>query len=580
MRRGQPFFAVRLLLAVFCCAVAAEPVQAFPFQKHLSFQRQYIWGVSTEASREIHSAIIDTVPWKNGNHAGGWGHRELWGHSDDWFYRGILPKEEVLQDIQNNVLKAHPEWSEKMVQKEVSAIYKEAVSMTGQERIATELGRHYPHLPRSEAMALAEQIHASHVVGDSQTSAGVGEGVDLNKWKEVLKSPTLTAVRAQNETMIAEAAKNGVSAAKFVGQARNFERLKAEQIMREMGCEGYNPPSRYDVGFVKNGQNYVVKAKMYEKSLRNALARLPKDDKIVLPDDEYEKFIRSKKTADLADRVIPESQVTGKPNTRERSQQELAQVVEKDMKDVTVAKNKMLAGMREKLKRTAPYMLGGAMMALSENWNDLSLAYRGESSWERVLKRTAVDFAGYTVTPMLVDGVLCRVGKRFAAVMPLKNAGMGYTIGYFCWGMGKEFYAYQNGDISYEVFAERARQRGKNAVGAALMVPVNMLVLKIVVAAGATPLFVPVVIVGGGIAIQRAQEWYEQKKWEDTIYLEDLVAFLGEELIREFTLLDPARYPSLAAPERRDNLAEPEGRHSLIEPERRGSLIDVGVWAK
>ena len=64
--------------------------------------------------------------------------------------------------------------------------------------------------------------------------------------------------------------------------------------------------------------------------------------------------------------------------------------------------------------------------------------------------------------------------------MPLKNAGMGYTIGYFCWGMGKEFYAYQNGDISYETFAKRAQQRGKNAVGQTLMVPVNMLVLKIV----------------------------------------------------------------------------------------------------
>ena len=461
-----------------------------------------------------------------------------------------------------------------MVQKEVSAIYKEAVSMTGQERIAAELRKHYSSLTRSEAMTLAEQLHASHVMGDSQTSAGVGEGVDLDKCKEVLKSPPLTAVRAQNKIMIAEAAENGVSAAKFVGQARNFERLKAEQIMREMGCKGYNPPSRYDVGFVRNGQNYVVKAKMYEKSLRNALARLPKGDKIMLPDDEYEKFIRSEKTADLADRVIPESQVTGKPNTRESSQQELAQTVEKDMKDITVAKNKMLAGMREKLKRTAPYMLGGAMMALSENWNDLSLAYRGEASWERALKRTAVDFAGYTVTPMLIDGILCRAGKRFAAVMPLKNAGMGYTIGYFCWGMGKEFYAYQNGDISYEVFAERARQRGQNAVGSALMVPVNMLVLKIVVAAGTSPLFVPVVIVGGGMAIQRAQEWYERKKWEDTVYLEDLVAFLGEDLIREFTLLDPVRYPSLADPERRDNLAEPEGRPSLLDPVRRDSLLD------
>ena len=574
MRRGQPFSAVRLLLAVFCCAVVAEPVQAFPFQKHQSFQNQYIWGVGTEASREIHSNIIDRVPWRND--AGGWEHRKLWGHSDDWFYRGTLPKEEVLQDIKNNVLKAHPEWSEKMVQKEVSAIYKEAVSMTGQERIATELRRHYPNLTRSEAMALAEQHHASHIVGDSQTPAGVGKGVDLDKWKESLKSPTLTAVRAQNKIMIAKAAEKGVSAAKFVGQARNFERLKVEQIMREMGCKGYKPPSRYDVGFVKNGQNYVVK--MNGKSLQKALARLPKDVKIMLPDDEYEKIIRNKRYADIADRAIPESHVTGKPNTSESSQQELAQTAEREMNDITAANNKRLAGMREKLKRTAPYMLSGAMMALSENWNDLSLAYRGESSWERALKQTAVDFAGYTVTPMLVDGILCRVGQRFAAVMPLKNAGMGYTIGYFCWGMGKEFYAYQNGDISYEVFAERARRHGQNAVGHALMVPVNMLVLKIVVAAGASPIFVPVVIVGGGMAIQRAQEWYEQKKWENTIYLEDLVAFLGEDLIRELTLLDPERYPSLAAPERRANLAEPEGRHNLLEPERRGSLLDAGVW--
>ena len=82
------------------------------------------------------------------------------------------------------------------------------------------------------------------------------------------------------------------------------------------------------------------------------------------------------------------------------------------------------------------------------------------------------------------------------------------------------------------------------------------------------------------MAIQRAQEWYERKKWENTIYLDDLVAFLGEDLIRELTLLDPARYPSLAAPERRANLAEPEERSSLLEPERRDSLLDAGGWAK
>ena len=57
------------------------------------------------------------------------------------------------------------------------------------------------------------------------------------------------------------------------------------------------------------------------------------------------------------------SRVTGKPNTSESIQQKLVQGVEKDMKDITVAKNKMLAGMREKLKQTAPYMLAIALKA-------------------------------------------------------------------------------------------------------------------------------------------------------------------------------------------------------------------------
>ena len=198
-------------------------------------------------------------------------------------------------------------------------------------------------------------------------------------------------------------------------------------------------------------------------------------------------------------------------------------------------------------------------------------AWDGRAAWSKALTRTGLDFAGYTATPYLVDGVLTRLGGKSIIAASLKNAGLGYTLGFFIWNAGKEYLAYQLGDISDEYYKNRMKQRGAQAVREAAMIPVNMLVYKLIGSSGT--FVVPAVIIGGSFAIQRIQQWYEDKQWRETITVEDAKAILGEDLMNEFTLLTPETRLNLADPERWATLAAPEERSSLIKPEERPNII-------
>jgi hypothetical protein len=566
---------LRVFFVIFCCLTWGFPAYGLPEQGHTALANKYIWGLTTEASKNIHSAIIDKVPWRNST--GTMNHRELWGHSDDWFYKGKLPKEAVLKDICRVIGEENPQWTVQEVEKYSLKRYRELVSQSGQERIAEELQKHFSFLSRKEAMAVAEQAHAAHIVGDAKTAEGAKLN-NIHRVQDTLRHPPLEAISAENKMNLdftmRNVAMNGkdFSPAVFIGGAPNFERLKVEGFMRDQGLKMYNPPNKENIGVVFEGRNYLYK--MDHGDIRKALTQANNSElRIILPDDEYNKFISNSRNADIVDRVIPESMVTGKSNTIKNSQLILQNEVQAKADEIAASQKDFIANVRKSIiSKAAPYMLGGAIMAISGNWDVLNAAYQGEEEWEKALKRTATDFAGYTVTPMMIDGVLAKAGNNVAVMVPLKNAGLGYTIGYFAWGSGKEYFTFQTGDITYEEMLERLENRGKGAVAQGAMIPANMLVLKIF--GGGAAWVVPVVIISGGYVWQRGTKWYQNKIWEQTVYMDDVLAILGPDLVEDFTLLTPERRDSLAEPERRFSFAEPERRDSLAEPERRSNFLD------
>jgi hypothetical protein len=555
-----------LLVFLMCCGRAATPSWALPEAAHTALANQYIWGLTNETSRQIHSSIIDKVPWRS--HAGTTGHRDLWGHSDAWFYEGKLAKEKVLQDIR----RANPSFSEKEVQK----IYREATSITGQQRIAVELRKACPILSQKEAMALAEQTHAAHLIGDSTTATGKNL-INVERAMSAVASPSLDAVRAENKMNTTKALNDGIPFDRFVGQKPNFERLKVEQIMTERNAKAYNFADRSLIGLEINGQKYIYTGDTFRA--RNALRRFGNSsNKVILPDDEYQKFIRNKSNAGLVNKVVPESQITGKANTLKDSQTQLAQKIAEVKAKLATAQKSLTDAVWEKIKLAAPYAVGGALMSVGENWDVLDAAYNGEEEWEKALKRTGLDFAGYTVTPIIVDSVLAKVGEKVALVTSLKNAGMGYTISYFIWGAGKEYISYQTGDIAYDELIERIHQRGIGAVKQTMMVPVNALVLKIVGGGLTGTVIVPIVIIGGGYTLQRVGDWYQNKMWEQTIYVDDVVAILGPDLVEAFTLASPERRVSLTEPERRNSLTDPDEFYNLATPESHANIFGTECY--
>lgn len=535
---------------------------ALPGAEHVEHDKKYIWGLTTENARHIHWDEIDVVPWRT-NPSAGKGHRELWGHSDEWFYKGKLPKDKVMTSIKS----AHPEYSNEQVLKE----YQKWTSISGQERIAQRLIEFEPSLSKKEAMALAEQLHSSHILGDSTTP----EGVNIEqkaRAKSVLYTPGKHAISAYKKMMIREYTQNGADPSMFTKTRINYEILKAEELVSKYGCEAFNPGQRGYIGVSVNGEKYIVQrdASRLLTALNNN-----RSSKVMIPDDVYERIINDPKYSDVKDRIVRESAITGKRSTLAANEQQMEREVIAVVKTIKESEKSFAATVKRKMSELAPYAIGGAMASLSENWGFLSDAYDGNATWEKALTKTGIDFAGYTVTPYLVDGILTNVGGKVAVAASLKNAGMGYVIGHFLFGASKEIYSFANGDIDYDKFIENVRSRGKQAATQAVMAPVSMVILKVLGASiPGGGIIVPIVIIGGGMIIQRVEQWYQDRIWEDTVYVEDLEAFYGSAMLHEFTLLNPEdRITLLDNADRNDTMLEPAYRPTLLDPEERETLL-------
>ena len=565
----------KLLAAIIFCIFTSGTACSLPWRGHIAVQNQYVWGLTTETGRIIHSEIIDKVPWRiNG---GGWAHRPLWGHTDEWFYMGRIPKTEAMRDIEANLRRQHPAWPAKRIALETEKVYKEAVSISGQERIASELMKKTPALTKKEAMALAEQEHFVHNLGDSTTREKL-TGVDTERGKRLLRYPPKEAVSGFNKSAVAEAMENQgdkFSAAEFARQPRSFERLRV-MFYEGKGFDAYSLPSREDIGITVRGQNYIIK-KDWSGAVKT-LKRFP-NERVLLPDDVYAKGIG--RHSDLAGKVIRESQATGVMTPLAEQETQTSRMVTDLQREIGRAEIKRTAAIEQQMRRNRsalrkidPYALGGAMMSLSENWGLLEDAWAGKSTWLKALARTGADFAGYTVTPYLADGILKQIGDKFVIAAPLRAAGLGYTLGFFIWNAGKEYLSYQMGNISHEDFIERIKKSGAQTGREAAMIPVNILVYKLISATGAGTFFVPIVIIGGAFAVQRTQQWYEDRQWRKTIYLEDLKNIIGEDLINEFTFITAETRPNFAESEQRPSLSEPEERPNLINPRTYPNIIN------
>ena len=211
---------------------------------------------------------------------------------------------------------------------------------------------------------------------------------------------------------------------------------------------------------------------------------------------------------------------------------------------------------RSALNQYVPYIGDSLKESMKDNWEFISDAYRGNAEWSDVIIRAGTDIAGYTVTPVLVDGVIAFSESEMAVI--LKEA----EIGIFCWSMGREFFAYSRGEIKYDELKERLSDTFVKEVS---IMPVKVLAYLVSSAAGYSFLS-PVIMIAGSFAIKRAQEWHEFQRWKNTVCLDDVRKILGDDLINALTLATPEQRYNISDPERRSNLANPERRKSIANP--------------
>ena len=211
---------------------------------------------------------------------------------------------------------------------------------------------------------------------------------------------------------------------------------------------------------------------------------------------------------------------------------------------------------QSELRRYVPYIGDALKESFKDNWEFVSDAYKGNAEWSDVLLRAGTDIAGYTVTPVLVDGVIAFTNSELAVV--LKEA----DVGIFCWSMGRELFAYSKGEIKYNELKERLSE---TAVKEVSLMPVKVLAYFVSSAAGYSFLS-PVIVIAGSFAIQRVREWHEFQRWKNTVCLDDVRKILGDDLINALTLANPEHRHNIADLEKRPSLAKPERRKSIANP--------------
>ena len=483
----------------------------------------------------------------------------MWGHTEQWYQKGIgsVNRQDVIDSIKDTRLKNVPE-PQRTAQ--ANKIYKSLPKDSGRLLIAKEINRYYPGLSPAESKAMADQVYYSHLLGDSTTREGISPLL-TQKAENILSRPSKEAMTAMNKTMILEAGENY---RRLPYQPVNAERLMVENLAQKQGYKICNFNAKDTIGVIVNGEECAV---AYDANRAGKIRTRFPDKKILLPKDEYERYIR---------KHGHDSNVRPLSKTQAEFQNDGMKLIEQEKTEITASAQKVHSGVRQKMwssfKKMSPYLIAGALQAGIENWEDIKDAWNGDKYWGKVLAKTGTDFVGYTATPAIVDAVLVSLpGKAQALIAPLKDAGIGTIIGIFIYGSGKECYSYVVGDISQETLMERLKIRGKSAVQQMAFIPVTAVLAK--VCAG-SPLLVPMIIIGGSFAWQKCQAYYEEQQWKNMVSIEDLRALLGDDFVREFSLLMPEERDNILEPLRRDNILESLKRDNLIEPLERDNILE------
>ncbi|MGI6075868.1 MAG: hypothetical protein ACOYD9_05845 [Pyramidobacter sp.] len=549
----------RCLAAVFCIFVfASAPTYAMSGSAHTSLSKQFISGMSTQTMREIHSKIIDTVPWRD--RAGGKGHREQWGHSDEWYYGKM----------------------KKTVPKEHLDSVKDLPNITGREYIALEFRKAYPLLTKKESLAVADLFHDSHLLGDSTTPEG--KNIPRQEIIDRVKHPTLKALSAMNKAVIAEiegkARSENSPGQTVIYTSGNKERFIVQGMVAN-GEKAYRVPpldSNGEItkerntkdlfGVTREGQNYVLAVDV-DQIPEKLNSIIPKDNVLILvPSDVYETY----KIDCLKKGITPDNRVVADTEPSTKWDNDAKKQYNEIKAAMTFAKAKTA------LKNAAPGLIAGGLQAIGENWKDITAAWNGEKEWDEVLTKVGSDFAGYTLTPMIVDGVIAQLPNKMSVLLaPIKNAGTRTIVGIFIFGAGKEFYSYYIGDQDWDETVVQLKKR-TGTVGQQIVVYGATIIYNKVAAVFLTSLavpapWIPVVIVAGSTVWQIGKDYLAKERWRQTIYVEDISGFLGEGFVREFHLLCPERRSNILDLEQSESIFEPEYRDNLLVPELRDNIL-------
>ena len=538
-----------LLLGCVSCTILVKSAYAGSGIEHGSNDKAWLGGgLDSAVANEIHSAIIDTVPWRD--QAGGMNHRAQWGHGLDWFY-GTAPTAETLEALRN---------ARGLTSSEAIDFYWKSLPKQGggRELIITRIRQSYPRLSHAQAELLADATYISHLSLDAQTTAGLPAKTreKLARLMNILKNPSaemietvcaLDAMKVKGRSIVERASR-------YINTPGNQESMAAIAFKRgDPGVKILNIRDKNIIGISKQGESFYI-CRGDANRVSQIAKRYP-GQKILVPSEAFAKFQNDPRMRGLISSglLVDEGTVV----TKQAVKNAMPSALEKNIGEMMTKAEGIFAAtkMRAMAAKIPPKMRisakAGATAALFSAVPNMWAVAQGDMAIEDAVVSIAGDGIQAGVSQYVTLGMIQYLGEEKYALTAIVDAStrelaygvslrqaaaatfLNYGVATFIFDETRNVYFLCSGSMGADQFLAETAKSGARATGAGAAS-----VCAVLLGANPAGFTVMAVSIGGYVMVSTAIDYADAVDSKNYVFIEDVLGDLPLEMQRRYTPSD------------------------------------------
>lgn len=562
-------FLLLVMLISFNLLTSFSSSFAMKAQEHEELTAAYAGGMryyqynGITIVRDIHSKIIDKVPWRNIYFKI---HQELWGHSEAWYYGRPEAYKIIVEDLIKNKAMTPSQ--------ALDLAHKYLPTGGGRILIMNEISKIYGYLLNQEEIgAIVDQVHYTHLAGDKGWLERNKMTEKVNKW---VAHPPRSFLDAKLKLDLEYAWRSsGLSESNFVtvfsNTIDNYERWFVSRAARSFkGSRLFNVADAKLFGLSIGGTDYLVSLRSDKGWIIRSVNKFGKP--ILVTSEAFKKLMKDPKGKELIQKDLIKTLKSELPEkvVDNLNHQSFKKYVDRNLQKVKNNQTQGLSTFGNKIKGRIPKsclsvinavgaryanvlnkvprnlhapIQGGLLASIISGTINTFGVLQGDVKADEALLNTLEDTVLATSSIYISDAFFQNVGNgRFALTTIAKEtstlcrafgAGINYGVATFIFDETGVLWSFINADISEKEFYKQTGEAVLKSIGTG-----GATYCAVALGLSATGPVVMAIGMGTYVLVNQGIASYRKIEKRNYLFVEDILGHLPLEMQNRITPWD------------------------------------------